>query len=95
MQTLLVQGPSYRDLHKGGSSAYATQYNVSHQEQKDSPKRDRDRVGMGLANIVYANNSGRRTVLPGELPEIALNKPDHRPRSRDLPDHAVQENILE
>ena len=50
---------------------------------------------MGLANIVYANNSGRRTVLPGELPEIALNKPDHRPRSRDLPDHAVQENILE
>ena len=96
MQTFLVQGPSYKDRHKGGVFAYATQCNVSHQKQEDSPKRDRDSVGMGLAYTFYANNSGRRTVLTGGLlPEAMLNKLDHRHYSRNLPDHAAQEDILE
>lgn len=51
---------------------------------------------MGLANISYTNNSGRRTVLTGEfLPEAMLNKLDHRHYSRNLPDRAAQEGILE
>ena len=82
-------------LHKGGTFACATEWNVLRQEQKDLPKEDRDSTGMDLANTFYVNSSGRCTFLTGErLPETGLNNTDHRLHSRNLPGRVAQEEIL-
>lgn len=75
-----MQGPLYRDRHKGGLSACATQCDVTRREQEHSQNLDRDSVGMGPANIFFANSSCRYVVLTGEvLPETTMNNTDDRP----------------
>ena len=85
-----MQDLIYRELHKGGSFACASQSNVSDLGQGGLPKRDRDSMDTDFAYTFCASNLGRYTVLTGQrLPEIILNNTDHRLYSLCLLGHVA------